>query len=177
MIINYRLSDSQRKKYFILPLAKLLTAIVVFTLIAMYWFNTDAENLPFIVGITWSWVGLIHVLPLLILAAHHLKVSKGVSFVIDTTNWEYRYKKADFDLTFKASHIKRVVKVMSPPKYDGRRDFLGFGYFYYWEVTLVDETLLSLSCMLLDSDEFLGYENERKKQLFPIPKRGIKPQQ
>ncbi|WP_339606214.1 hypothetical protein [uncultured Roseivirga sp.] len=175
MIVNYSLSDFKRKKYFILPLAKLLTTIVVFTLIAIYWFNTDAENLPFIVGITWSWVGLIHVLPLLILAACHLKASKGVSFVIDTTNWEYQYKECDFDLTFNTSQIKRVVKVMSPPKYDGRRDFLGFGYFYYWEVTLVDETLLSLSCMLLDSDEFFGYENERRKQMFPIPKRVIKP--
>lgn len=175
MIVNYRLSNSQRKKYFILPLAKLLTAIVVFTLIAMYWFNTDAKDLPFIVGITWSWVGLIHVLPLLILAIRHLKASKGVSFVIDTANWEYQYKECDFDLTFNTSQIKRVVKVMSPPKYDRRRDFLGFGYFYYWEVTLVDETLLSLSCMLLDSDKFLGFENERKKQMFPIPKRVIKP--
>ncbi|MCE7991995.1 MAG: hypothetical protein HEP71_08445 [Roseivirga sp.] len=164
------MSNSQRKKYLWYPLGKLITVISVFTMLGINWFNVNSDDLLLVVGGTWLWVGLIHLLPLIVLSVCHQKISTGASFTINALNKEYRYKKEGIDLSFNSSQIKEVIKIVSPPKYDDRMDLLGFGHFYYWKLILVDGTILSLSCMLLDSEEFAGHEIRKEKQMFPIPK-------
>ncbi len=170
MIMEYSLSHPQRKKYLWYPLGKLVAVIVVFTMLGINWFNVNSDDLFLVVGGTWLWAGLMHLLPLIVLAVRHQKISKGASFTIDAMNKEYRYKKENVDLSFNSNQIKEVIMVLSPPKYDDRMDFLGFGHFYYWKLVLADGTILPLSCMLLDSEEFTGHEVKKEKRLFPIPK-------
>ncbi len=46
---------------------------------------------------------------------------------------------------------------------------MGFGYFFYWKIKLTNGKTLSISCMLLDVDDFFGKEATLEKRLFPIP--------
>lgn len=72
-------------------------------------------------------------------------------------------------LSFRLDEIDKVIKVVSPPKYDKRIDILGFGYFFYWKIKLANGRTISISCMLLDVDDFLGKVVTLEKQLFPMP--------
>lgn len=118
------------------------------------------------IGVTVAWAFLMHFLPLLIMAARHSRRSEGSSFAIDTVNNSYRYEEKDLSLSFRLDEIDKVIKVVSPPSYD---NILGFGYFFYWKIKLANGGTLSISCMLLDVDDFSGKEVTLEKQLFPIP--------
>jgi hypothetical protein len=169
MILEYKLSYNQRRKYIFLPLLKLLAAIVIVTIVGVLWFDIKTEQLQMIIGFTWSWVFLIHLLPLLIIGVRHNQLSKDSSFTIDTIGNTYHYKEKDISLSFRLNEIDKVIKIVSPPKYEKRMDILGFGYFFYWKIILEDGRTLSISCMLLDADDFLGKEATQEKRLFPIP--------
>jgi hypothetical protein len=170
MIIEYRLRNDQVRKYLIWPLIKLIGVIVLFTALSTYWFEVDKQNVFFVIIVTGLWVGLIHLLPLLVLAIKHIKLSKNSCLLVNNVTGDFEFQENEFKSTFKCSNIKNVIKVVSPPKYDDRMDFVGWGYFFYWKVILVDGTIILLSCMLLDSEEFFGRKYEREKQMFPVPK-------
>jgi hypothetical protein len=169
MILEYKLSNSQRRKYIFLPLMKLLAVIVIATIVGVRWFDIRTGPLQMVIGLTWSWVFLMHLLPLMILVVRHHQLSSGSSFAIDTSNNTYHYKGKDVSLSFRLNEIDKVIKVVSPPKYDKRMDILGFGYFFYWKIRLADSRTLAISCMLLDADDFSGKEATQEKRLFPIP--------
>jgi|GEM_PF-2033351 len=175
MIINYKLSTNQYKKYVFKPLLKLISVIVILAFLSVYIFDVAKESLFFVIGATCCWVFLIHLLPLLILALNHIILSKDALFVVDTTNRTYRYEEGSKQLLFNSEEIKQIIIVVSPPSYDGRLDILGFGYFYYWKVILADGTILSLSCMLLDTEEFFGHAIQQEKELFPLPNTAYLP--
>jgi len=169
MIQEYKLSNIQLKKYIFLPLIKLVAVIVIATVLAVVWFDIRIERLHFVVGFTWAWAFLMHLLPLLIMGCRHCQLSRDSSFAIDTINNFYYYHAKDKSLTFRLGEIDKVIKVVSPPKYDKRMDFMGFSYFFYWKIKLLSGKTLSISCMLLDIDEFLGKDAILEKRLFPIP--------
>lgn len=175
MIIEYKLRTNQYKKYVFKPLLKLISVVLIFTFLSVFIFDVAKEDLFFVIGLTWCWVFLIHLLPLLILVISHVILSKDALFVVDTTSRIYRYEEGSKQLLFNSEEIKQIIKVVSPPKYDGRLDILGFGYFYYWKVILADGTILSLSCMLLDTKEFFGHAIQHEKELFPLPNTSYLP--
>lgn len=169
-MLEYRLSGRQRWKYIFFPVIKLCTIIVVATIVGVAWLRIGQEQLLIVIGLAWCWVFLIHLLPLLIIANRHNHLSSGAYFVIDTVNKTYQYRDNYTSLYFPICEIEKVIKVVSPPKFDERIDILGFGYFYYWKIVLADGRTLSLSCMLLDVDDFSGKEVSLEKQLFPVPR-------
>jgi hypothetical protein len=169
MILEYRFSSRQRKKYIFLPLVKQLTVIVIATIIGVVWFSVVKEQLLVVIGLTWAWIFLMHILPILIMAIRHSQLSRHSYFAIDTVNSTYHYHEKDLSVSFRLTEIDKVIKVVSPPKYDKRIDFLGFGYFFYWKIMLVDSRTLSISCMLLDVDDFPGKEITQEKRVFPVP--------
>ena len=122
-----------------------------------------------VLGFTWAWVFLIHLLPLIIMGIRHSRLSTGSYFAVDTANHTYLYTERDLSLSFRSTEIEKVIKVVSPPTYDNRVDILGFGYFFYWKIMLVGGRTLSISCMLLDIDNFFGMEISREKRVFPVP--------
>ncbi|MDN5213344.1 hypothetical protein QQ020_14840 [Fulvivirgaceae bacterium BMA12] len=170
MTLKYKLGAVQLRQFLVLPLTKLIGVVVVFTFLATYWFGVRAQDMIVVVAITWVWVGLIHILPLLILAAYHYRRSKNSFFNLDSISGEYTFNNGIIELKFKLEEIERVVKVVSPPKYDKRMDFLGVGYFYYWKIILNDCKILPISCMLVNEDTiFDGRKIEFEKRMFPIP--------
>lgn len=169
MILNYRLSNIQRRKYIFLPLIKLSAVIVIGTVVGVLWFDIRKEQLQMVVGVTWAWIFLMHLLPILIMGVRHSQLCRDSSFAIDTVNNTYHYEKNNVSLTFRLNEIDKLIKVVSPPKYDNRLDIMGFGYFFYWKIRLSNGKALSISCMLLDIDDFFGKEAILEKQLFPIP--------
>lgn len=169
MVLEYSLSRSQRRKYLFLPLLKLLAVIALGTLIGVVWLDVRREQLLMVIGLAWAWVFLIHLLPLLIMGIRHSQLSRDSYFAIDTVNKTYQYKEKDLSLSFRLTEIANVIKVVPPPKYDKRIDILGFGYFFYWKIMFVDGRTLSISCMLLDVDDFFGKEVSQEKRLFPVP--------
>uniref|UniRef100_UPI0040473F82 hypothetical protein n=1 Tax=Roseivirga sp. TaxID=1964215 RepID=UPI0040473F82 len=170
MIIEYRLRNDQVRKYLIWPLIKLIGVIVLITALSIYWFEVDKQNVFFVIMTTWLWVGLVHILPLLVLAIKHIKMSKNSCLWVNNATGDFEYQENEFKSKFNWSTIENVIKIVSPPKYDDRMDFIGWGYFFCWKVILVDGTIIFLSCMLLDSEEFFGQKYEREKQMFPVPK-------
>lgn len=169
MILEYRSGYIQYKKYIFLPLMKLSAVIIIATIVLLVWFDISRENMLVVVALTWSWIGLIHLMPLLIMGIRHSRSSKGAYLCINTANNQCQYKEKNIDFSFGLDEIDKVIKVVSPPKYDSRMDFLGFGYFFYWKFMFVDGRVLSISCMVLDVDDFLGDRGSKEKQLFPIP--------
>lgn len=169
MTIEYTLGRRQFRKYIFLPLMKLVAVIVIFTVLSAVWLRVSREDMVMVISLTWSYVGLIHLVPLLVMGIRHSQLSKGAYFSVDATNNQYRYRERDIDLSFNLGEIDKVVKVVSPPKYDKRIDLLGFGYFFYWKVILLDGRTLSISCMLLDTHDFLGKKESLEKRMFPIP--------
>lgn len=151
------------------PLVKLSTVILIATIFGAIWFGVKKEQVLMVVGLTWGWVFFMHLLPLLIIGAQHRRLSKDMCFVIDTVNNTYQLKSKDRSLSFQLSEIDELVKVVSPPKYDKRLDVLGFGHFFYWKISLVDGQTLSISCLVLDVEDFPGRKANKEKRLFPIP--------
>lgn len=169
MVLEYSLTGSRRRKYILFPVMKLLIVIVIATILGVLWFDIRNEQLLMVVGLAWAWVFLIHLLPLLIMVIRHNQLSSGSCFVLDTRNTTYHYWWKDKSLSFRLAEVDKVIKVVSPPKYDRRIDILGFGYFYYWSIVLMDGRTLSISCMLLDVDVFPEKMMSQEKRLFPIP--------
>lgn len=170
MILEYTLSGRQRRKYVFFPFIKLFVTIIIFTIIGVVWFDFNTEEAPMVIGLAWLCIFLIHVLPMLIMAIRHTQFSNDSYFAIDTVNKTYQYKEMDRSLSFRVTEIDKVIKVVSPPKYDKRWDIMGFGYFFYWKIILVDGRILSISCMLLDAEDFSGKEVIQEKRMFPIPR-------
>jgi len=169
MISEYRSGKSQLRKYIFFPLLKLLAVILVTTIISLILFRVSREHVLRVVALTWSWVGLIHLMPLLIMGIRHRKLSKRAYFSINTASNQCQYREKDMEFYFSLNEIDKVVKVVSPPKYDKRMDILGFGYFFYWKIIFLDGRTLFISCMLLDVDNFFEKKESQEKQLFPIP--------
>jgi hypothetical protein len=169
MELKYGLGRSQLRKYILFPLLKLLTIFIAGASIGVVWFEVERQNLLVVIGFTWAWFFLMHVLPLSILAIRHTQLSNGAYFSIDTANQRYQYNKNDISISFQLNEIEKVVKVVSPPAYDKRADILGFGYFFYWKVVLTDGRSLLLSGILLDVVDFPGKEFSQEKRMFPVP--------
>ena len=89
--------------------------------------------------------------------------------MLDIRNAKYHYRGKEKPLSFGLAEIDKVIKVVSPPKYDKWIDILGFGYFYYWSIVLIDGRTLSISCILLDVDIFPEQMISQEKRLFPVP--------
>ena len=169
MTLEYKLRDVQRRKYIFVPLLKLVAIVAVGSIISVTAFGIRKDEIQTVIGWTLVWIFFMHFLPLLIMAIRHNQLSKDASFAFDSSTNTYQYKGKDISLSFALAEIDKVVKVVSPPKYDERMDFLGFGYFYYWKIVLVDGRTLSMSCMLLDVDSFPGRDLSKEKKIFPIP--------
>ena len=169
MVVEYRFSDSQRRKYIFRPVIRILLVIAIATVVGVLWFDIRSQRLWTVIGFTWCWIFFVHFLPLLVMAFCHSWLSRGTSFAIDTVNNTYHYMENNISLSFRLNEIDKVIKVVSPPKFDKRIDILGFGYFFFWKVELTNGRTLSISCMLLDADHFLGKEATLEKRLFPIP--------
>lgn len=169
MMIKYEIGASKLWKYFYLPLAKLLAVILIFLVISLIWFDTSRDNMFMVVILTLSWIGLIHVMPFLVLAIRHSRISKDTYFLVDTINITYHYKNVNNDIFFDPNQIEEVIKVVSPPKYDNRIDVLGFGHFFYWKIILTDGTILIMSCILLDIEDFFGKKYKMEKRMFSMP--------
>jgi hypothetical protein len=169
MISEYTLTARQQRKYMLIPIAKLSAIIIIVTTVCLIWLGVRSEQLLQVIVATWSWVFLIHFLPLLIIGVRHQRLSKGACFAIDTTNQTFSYKDKDTSFSFHSSEIASVTIVVSPPTYDNRIDILGFGYFFYWKISLIDGRILPMSCMLFDEHAFPGKELIREKRIFPIP--------
>jgi hypothetical protein len=169
MVLEYRLNSSLRLKYIFIPLMKLLIVIVIATIVGVIWFEVGRAHLLTLIGFTWAWVFLVHLLPLIIMGIRHVQLSTGSYFSVDTVNHTFLYKEKHISLYFRSTEIDKVIKVVSPPTYDDRVDILGFGYFFYWKIILVDGRTISISCMILDIDNFFGMEISREKQFFPVP--------
>jgi hypothetical protein len=163
------MGSHQRRKYILLPLLKLSAIILIATVIGIIWLGIRSEQLLMIVGLTWIWIFLMHLMPLLIMGFRHSRLSKEAHFTIDTVNNICYYNEKDLSLSFNLTDVDTVIKVVSPPKYDKRIDILGFGHFFYWKIVLSDSRTLSLSCMLLDVDDFPGKKISSEKRLFPVP--------
>ena len=168
MILEYTLGPRQYRKYLLFPSLKQVAIIAAGSFVGVIWFGTGG-HLLFVLGITWAWFFLLRLLPLLIIGIRHSQLSKGAYFSIDTDNNTCQYKEKGISLSFRLTEIDKVTIVVSPPKYDVRADFPGFGHFFYWKIILVDGRALSISCMLLDLEYFPGKEIGREKRVFPVP--------
>lgn len=169
MILEYKFGSRQFWKYILTPFLKLLTVILIATIFGAMWFGVREQQVLMVVGLTWAWFFFIHLLPLLIIGAQHMRLSKDMCFIIDTINNRYQFKSKDRSLSFQLSEIDELVKVVSPPKYDKRIDVLGFGHFFYWKISLADGQTLAISCLVLDVEDFSGRKANKEKRLFPIP--------
>jgi hypothetical protein len=182
MTFDYRQGKIQRRKYILIPLLKLLAILIVGLTIGTIAFDIQIEAMPMAFGFTCAWFFFMHFLPLLVLANRHHQVSKDAYFVIDTTNNSYQYRDKDVLLSFQLTEVERVIKVVSPPKYDERIDPSGFGHFYYWKIVFANQQTLSISCMVLDASNFPGKhffpwkelifpgkELVKEKKMFPMP--------
>jgi hypothetical protein len=169
MLLEFRANRALRRKYILFPLLKLFLTIVLATICGIIWFDIKSQNLLFVVGFGWAWVFLVHLLPLIIIAYRHHQSSQRAYFAVDTINHAYRFEQNDIVLSFRADEIDKVIKIVSPPRYDKRIDILGFGYFFYWQIVLLNGKTLSLSCMLLDDEVFQGKQIGQQKRIFPVP--------
>lgn len=167
-MLEFEMGRSQLQKYFYMPLLKVVSAIVLGVMVSLIWFDLPKNNLLEIVFFTLIFVGFIHFFPFLLIALKHIKNSKGKRFVIDSLHGEY-HNSSGKKISFELDQIDKVIKVVSPPKFDGRLDFLGFGNFFYWEVILKNRMSFILSCMIVDRDDFFGRDVELRKKTFVLP--------
>ncbi len=170
MKLEYRLDFSKFWQFLIFPVLKLTSIIIIFTYLSINWFKVESENIVKVVLITWCGVFIIHILPILIMSTYHYLKSKGVIFRYDSTANEYHFSKGGIKHKFTFNDILKVVKTVSPPKYDRRADFGGFGHFFYYGVYLLDGTVLPISCFIINDEKaFKKDVVELKMKMFPIP--------
>ncbi len=165
---KYRYTNKQFKKYLLIPVLKLLAVVSVALVVGVIGFKVQPANVGFVVLLTLGWIFFIHFLPILVLGIIHYQHSKNQMFRKDLVSNTYYYQDHIRTLSFQRNEIDQVIKVVSPPAYDNRLDLIGFGYFYAWKIILLDGTVLSLSCMVLDRDDFFDVPYTRKKRLFPV---------
>ena len=167
---QYRLNFARYWEFLLFPILKLIVVMLIFTYLSISWFNIESNSISKVVFVTWCWLFLSHILPILIMSIYHYSKSKGVIFKYDSSKSQYQFNKGDIMHKFTVNDISRIVKTVSPPRYDKRADFLGFGYFFYFEVYLLDGTILPISCFILNDEKvFRKGEIELKKKMFPIP--------
>lgn len=163
------LGTRQLRRFLYLPLTKLIGGMIVFTSLSIFWFNVKTENLALVIGLTWAWVSLVHIFPLLVLAFNHYNKCKNVILIFDQNLQTFLYRNNKIELEFNFVDIARVEKVVSPPKYHDRVDLLGFGYFFYWMIHLKSGAIIPLSCMLINEDKIFDRNGiELVKRIFPI---------
>ncbi|TXH29691.1 MAG: hypothetical protein E6Q96_03110 [Cyclobacteriaceae bacterium] len=166
---EYKMGRGQLKEYFYMPLIKLFAAILLGLIAAAVLFPITNDNAFEIATIALTVVFLKRLLPFLVIAIRHMRISNGVSFSIDKSSGKYQYCQGSTALLFEASQIKKVVKVVSPPKFDNRIDLLGFGDYFYWKITLTDDKMIAISCLVLDIENFFGMFLEQEKKIFVFP--------
>ena len=163
------MGKGQLRKYFYMPLIKLFATILLSLIVGVVLFPITKDNVFEVATIALAVVFLKRLLPFLVIAIRHIRISNGVSFSIDKSSGKYRYCQGSTTLLFDSNQIKKVVKVVSPPKFDNRFDLLGFGDFFYWKITLTDNKMIAISCLVLDIENFFGMYLEQEKKIFVFP--------
>lgn len=168
-MVEYVMDNIHVKRYVIWPLTKLLLAFAFMTILGVFLFSVAADNIFFVVSVTWIWIIATRLLPFFVLAHRHIGISKGVQFYADSDNQKFRYRVDQNEVLFGVDDISQVVCVLSPPKFEKRRDILGIGHFFFWKIVLKSGSVIRLSCLVVDEEIFFHNAIVREKKIFPFP--------
>lgn len=166
---EFKMGYEQLKEYIYMPLIKFFASILLGLIAAFLFLQLTIDKDFLLVTLTLALVFLKRLLPLLIIAIQHKRISSGVSFSVNKDLGTFQYSREAERLWFDVDQIKKVIKVVSPSKYDKRIDLLGFGHFFYWKIILKDDKTINISCLVLDIENFFGMYLEQEKKFFVFP--------
>lgn len=166
MIREFTFDNKGRYKYLYSILLKLSLTCLALIFAYSYFNDLSLQDILLPSLAVTGFILVMNVLPLLILFFNHRKNSVGIKLVFDGINSQYQLHEKRGITTIPTIDVTSVNKVVSPPSYDNRIDWLLFGSYHYWHVKTKDQNI-KISCLICDD------ENIFQKSKISLSKKAI----